>query len=230
MSHHHHRRGADLIETAAERDLLCSDAGLLSAAVALCKNGPCPSPPDRTPNGDKGAPPRASSSSSSPSSPACLLSPISNLMVEFERMSLQDGVDGPCGRERRRSGGHRSHREPRDCVAPSEVAFGVGRLSLEPSDQDAALERAGSEPPAGWRSGEDRCGSGSSDEYLTAEESLEAAGLRTSGGGAAAAGGRSLCARSKSWDHGGRDVSGSGSSGSYKIGRASCRERVSSPV
>ncbi|XP_067083718.1 ankyrin repeat and LEM domain-containing protein 2 isoform X2 [Osmerus mordax] len=222
LHHHHHRRGADLIETAAECDLLCSDASLLSA-VTVCKNGPCPSPPARTHNGDKGAPPRASSSAtSSPSSSACLLSPISNLMVEFERMSLQDGVDGPCGRERRRSGGQRSHREPRDClVPPAEIAFGVGRLSLEPSDQDAAFERAGSEPPAGeagWRSGEDRCGSGSSEEYLTAEESLEAAGLRTSGGGAAVAGGHghSLCARSKSWDHGGRDVSGSGSSGSYK--------------
>ena len=135
-------------------------------------------------------------------------------------MSLQDGVDGPCGRQRRRSGGQRGPREPRDSLAPAQIAFGVGRLSLEPSDQDAASERASAEPSAGeagWRSGEDRCGSGSSEEYLTAEESLEAAGMRTSGGGAAAAaGGRSLCARSKSWDHGGRDVSGSGSSGSYK--------------
>uniref|UniRef100_A0A8C7JH20 Ankyrin repeat and LEM domain-containing protein 2 n=1 Tax=Oncorhynchus kisutch TaxID=8019 RepID=A0A8C7JH20_ONCKI len=96
VSHH----GADdLIETAAERDLLCSSVSE-SLLSPVCNNGLCPSTgAERTHNGDKGSP-RTSSS------PSHLLSPISNLMVEFERMSLQDGLDS-LTRERRSSGGHR---------------------------------------------------------------------------------------------------------------------------
>uniref|UniRef100_A0A8C1TZ31 Ankyrin repeat and LEM domain-containing protein 2 n=1 Tax=Cyprinus carpio TaxID=7962 RepID=A0A8C1TZ31_CYPCA len=66
---------ADLIEVAAEQDLLLSSS----------KNGLCEQDPgDRTPNGDKMSPRICGSSNS------CILSPISNLMAEFERMSLLD--------------------------------------------------------------------------------------------------------------------------------------------
>ncbi|XP_070689474.1 ankyrin repeat and LEM domain-containing protein 2 [Pempheris klunzingeri] len=203
-----HHRGADLIETAAEQDLLCCcDNGLLSPGV-VCKNGVCPSSRDRTQNGDKVAP-RTSPSSS------CLLSPISNLMVEFERMSLQEPLDSPTScRERRSSGGSR-HREVRDSYSSTsltELGSGLNRLSLGHSSQDGET----AEGP-GWRTeaggSEERRSSGSSEEYFETEESLEVQG-RTRG---SVSGGRNVCARSKSWDHGGRDLSSSGSSGSsYK--------------
>ncbi|XP_059192617.1 ankyrin repeat and LEM domain-containing protein 2 [Centropristis striata] len=203
-----HHRGADLIETAAEQDLLCCcDDGLLSPGV-VCKNGVCSSSRDRTHNGDKVAP-RTSPSSS------CLLSPISNLMVEFERMSLQEPLDSPTScRERRSSGGSR-HREVRDSYSSSsatDLSSGVNRLSLGHSSQDGESMEG-----PGWRTEgggtEERRSSGSSEEYFEAEESLEVLG-RTRGSGS---GGRNFCARSKSWDHGGRDLSSSGSSGSsYK--------------
>ncbi|XP_049908208.1 ankyrin repeat and LEM domain-containing protein 2 [Epinephelus moara] len=203
-----HHRGADLIETAAEQDLLCCcDDGLLSPGV-VCKNGVCSSSRDRTHNGDK-VTPRTSPSSS------CLLSPISNLMVEFERMSLQEPLDSPTScRERRSSGGSR-HREVRDSYSSSsatDLSCGLNRLSLSHGSQDGE----GMEGP-GWKTEggetEERRSSGSSEEYFEAEESLEVLG-RTGG---SASGGRNFCARSKSWDHGGRDLSSSGSSGSsYK--------------
>ncbi|XP_050930998.1 ankyrin repeat and LEM domain-containing protein 2 isoform X1 [Lates calcarifer] len=202
-----HHRGADLIETAAEQDLLCCcDDGLLSPGV-VCKNGVCSSSRDRTHNGDKVSP-RTSPSSS-------CLSPISNLMVEFERMSLQEPLDSPTScRERRSSGGSR-HRDVRDSYSSSsatDLSSGLNRLSLGHSSQDGeALEGPS------WRTegggAEERRSSGSSEEYFEAEESLEVLG-RTRG---SVTGGRNFCARSKSWDHGGRDLSSSGSSGSsYK--------------
>uniref|UniRef100_A0A3Q1K0T6 LEM domain-containing protein n=1 Tax=Anabas testudineus TaxID=64144 RepID=A0A3Q1K0T6_ANATE len=187
-----HHRGADLIETAAERDLLCCcDDGLLSPGV-VCKNGVCSSSRDRTHNGDKVSP-RTSPSSS------CLLSPISNLMVEFERMSLQEPIDSPTScRERKSSGGN--------------LSSGLNRLSLGHSSQESEAVEGPS-----WRteggSTEERRSSSSSEEYFEAKESLEVLG-RTRG---SVSGGRNFCARSKSWDHGGRDLSSSGSSGSsYK--------------
>uniref|UniRef100_A0A671S8E2 Ankyrin repeat and LEM domain-containing protein 2 n=1 Tax=Sinocyclocheilus anshuiensis TaxID=1608454 RepID=A0A671S8E2_9TELE len=85
---------ADLIEVAAEQDLLLS-----SSKNGLCEQGPG----DRTPNGDRMSPRICSSSNS------CILSPISNLMAQFERMSLLDEPDRT-NRERRRSGGKR-HRD-----------------------------------------------------------------------------------------------------------------------
>lgn len=200
-----HHRGADLIETAAEQDLLCCcEDGLLTPGV-VCKNGACSSSRDRTHNGDK-VTPRTSPSSS------CLLSPISNLMVEFERMSLQEPLDSTAScRERRSSGGSR-HREVRDSYASSsatELSSGLNRLSLGHSSQDGET----AEGP-GWRieggETEERRSSGSSEEYFEAEESVEVLG-RTRG---STSGGRNFCARSKSWDHGGRDLSSSGSSGS----------------
>uniref|UniRef100_A0A665X337 Ankyrin repeat and LEM domain-containing protein 2 n=1 Tax=Echeneis naucrates TaxID=173247 RepID=A0A665X337_ECHNA len=189
-----HHRGADLIETAAEQDLLCCcDDSLLSPGV-VCKNGVCSSSRDRTHNGDKVSP-RTSPSSS------CLLSPVSNLMVEFERMSIQEPLDSPTScRERRSSGGS------------TDLSFGLNRLSLSHNSQDGEA----AEGPS-WRAEEggteERRSSGSSQEYFEAEESLELLG-RTRG---SVTGGRNFCARSKSWDHGGRDLSSSGSSGSsYK--------------
>ncbi|XP_023127286.1 ankyrin repeat and LEM domain-containing protein 2 [Amphiprion ocellaris] len=203
-----HHRGADLIETAAEQDLLCCcNDGLLSPGV-VCKNGVCSSSRDRTHNGDKVSP-RTSPSSS------CLLSPISNLMVEFERMSLQEPLDSPTScRERSSSGGNR-HREVRDSYSSSsatDLSSGLNRLSLGHSSQDGEAMDA-----PGWRTEavgtEERRSSGSSEEYFEAEESLEVLG-RTRG---SVSGVRNFCARSKSWDHGGRDLSSSGSSGSsYK--------------
>ncbi|XP_026178143.1 ankyrin repeat and LEM domain-containing protein 2 isoform X2 [Mastacembelus armatus] len=183
-----HHRAADLIETAAEQDLLCCcDDGLLSPGV-VCKNGVCSSSRDRTHNGDKVSP-RTSPSSS------CLLSPISNLMVEFERMSLQEPLDSlASSRERRSSGGSR-HRDVRDSY----------------SQDGEAVDGPRWRPEGGGT--EERRSSSSSEEYFEAEESLEVLG-RTRG---SVSGGRNFCARSKSWDHGGRDLSSSGSSGSsYK--------------
>ncbi|XP_056152518.1 ankyrin repeat and LEM domain-containing protein 2 [Lampris incognitus] len=210
---HHH--GANLIETAAEQDLLCCcHEGLLSPGV-VCKNGLCSSSRDRTHNGDKVSP-RASPSS-------CLLSPISNLMVEFERMTLQDSLDSPnsCSdgrsRERRSSGGNR-HREARGPYSSSatDLSSGFCRLSLGNNCQDSVFDMESSEADegTGWRTEGgregDRRSSGSSEEYFEAQENLEGLGQR------APLSGRTFCARSKSWDHGGRDLSSSGSSGSYK--------------
>lgn len=203
-----HHRGADLIETAAEQDLLCCcNDGLLSPGV-VCKNGVCSSSRDRTHNGDKVSP-RTSPSSS------CLLSPISNLMVEFERMSLQEPLDSPTScRERRSSGGNR-HRDVRDSYSSSsatDLSPGLNRLSLGHGSQDGeAMDGPGWRTEGGGT--EERRSSGSSEEYFEAEESLEMLG-RTRG---SVSGVRNFCARSKSWDHGGRDLSSSGSSGSsYK--------------
>ncbi|XP_017270057.1 ankyrin repeat and LEM domain-containing protein 2 [Kryptolebias marmoratus] len=197
-----HHRGADLIETAAEQDLLCccSD-GLLSPGV-ICKNGACSSSRDRTRNGDKVSP-RASPSSSG------LLSPITNLMVEFERMSLQEPPDSPTScRERRCSGGSR-HKDNRGSPSAADLSSGLTRLSLSQNSED--VDRAGRRTEGGGS--EERSSSSSSEEYFEAEESLEAMG-RTRG---SVSGVRNFCARSRSWDHGGRDLSSSGSSGSsYK--------------
>nr|XP_020445975.1 ankyrin repeat and LEM domain-containing protein 2 [Monopterus albus]XP_020445976.1 ankyrin repeat and LEM domain-containing protein 2 [Monopterus albus]XP_020445977.1 ankyrin repeat and LEM domain-containing protein 2 [Monopterus albus]XP_020445978.1 ankyrin repeat and LEM domain-containing protein 2 [Monopterus albus]XP_020445979.1 ankyrin repeat and LEM domain-containing protein 2 [Monopterus albus] len=186
-----HHRGADLIETAAEQDLLCCcDDGLLLPGV-VCKNGVCSSSRDRTHNGDKVSP-RPSPSSS------CLLSPISNLMVEFERMSLQ---------EPRSSGGSR---HSYSSSSATDLSCGLNRMSLGHSGEDSEAVEGPS-----WRTEgggtEERRSSGSSEEYFTAEEGLEVLG-RTRGSGV-----RNFCARSKSWDHMGRDLSSSGSSSSsYK--------------
>ncbi|KAM4578075.1 ankyrin repeat and LEM domain-containing protein 2 [Fundulus diaphanus] len=192
-----HHRGADLIENAAEQDLLCCCAdGLLSPGL-VCKNVVCSSSRDRTHNGDKVSP-RGSPSSS------CMLSPISNLMVEFERMSLQEPSESPPSCRERRSGGRNRHKDGRhscSSFSASDLSSGLNRLSLRQDGRDRA-ER-----------GSSSSSSGSSDEYFTAEESLESLG-RTRG---SAPGVRNFCARSKSWDHGGRDLSSSGSSGSsYK--------------
>uniref|UniRef100_A0A4W5MM21 Ankyrin repeat and LEM domain-containing protein 2 n=1 Tax=Hucho hucho TaxID=62062 RepID=A0A4W5MM21_9TELE len=136
VSHH----GADVsMRSAAERDLLCSSVSE-SLLSPVCNNGLCPSTgAERTHNGS----PRTSSS------PSCLLSPISNLMVEFERLN------------------------------------GLTRdKDLEPGDRERRVREGEVEDRASG-------GSGSSEEYFTAEESLE------------------------SWDHGGRVLSSSGSSSSY---------------
>ncbi|CAJ1068417.1 ankyrin repeat and LEM domain-containing protein 2 [Xyrichtys novacula] len=201
-----HHRGAHLIETAAEQDpLCCCDDGLLSAGI-VCKNGVCSSSRDGTHNGDKVTP---------RTSPSSMLSPISNLMMEFERMSLQEPLDShtTC-RERRSSGGNR-HRDVRDPFSSSSVTdlgSGLNRLSLGHSSHDGeSMELPGWRTEEGETEG--RRSSGSSEEYFEAEENLEMLG-RTRG---SVSGGRNFCARSKSWDHGGRDLSSSGSSGSsYK--------------
>lgn len=204
-------RSADLIETAAEQDLLCTDKSLISAS----RNGLCPPAADRTPNGDKGSPRGPSS---------CLLSPMSNLMVEFERMTLLDEAERQ-PRERRQSGGGSRQRELlRDLHTGAELISSVGRLSLGSGD-DSVFERSCPERECGsWkglcgRDGLDKGdrrleerGSSGSEEYVSAEESLEGGSQRTRGPVVE----RTLCSRSKSWDHGGRDMSSSGSSGSYK--------------
>lgn len=180
-----HHRGSDLIETAAEQELLCCCSDGLLSPGAVCQNEACSSSRDRTQNGDK------VSQRSSPSSSG-LPSPITNLMVEFERMSLQEPPDSPTScRERRCSGGSR-----RSASSAAELGSGLTRLSLS-EDTDQA-----------GRGSEERSSSSSSEEYFEAEESLEELG-RTRG---AVSGVRNFCARSRSWDHGGRDLSSSGSS------------------
>lgn len=202
-----HHRGADLIETAAEQDLLCCCSnGLLSPGV-VCTNGACASSRDGTHNGDT-VTPRTSPSSS-------LLSPISNLMVEFERISLQEPLDSRTScRERRSSGGSR-YREVWDSYGSSlatDLTPGLNRLSLGHSTQDGKTVDGPSLRTEGGGT-EERRSSDSSEEYFEAEESLEALD-RTRG---PVSGARNVCSRSKSWDHGGRDLSSSGSSGSsYK--------------
>ncbi|CAL1616402.1 unnamed protein product [Knipowitschia caucasica] len=187
----------DLIETAAEQDVLCRcDDSLLSPSTA-CKNGMCSSSRNRTLNGDN------VSLRTSPSS--CLLSPISNLMAEFERMSLQESIDASTGCRERRSSGGRS-RDPHSFSSSADLSSGLHRLSLGPKQDGECVEGPS------WTS-EERRSSGSSEEFFEAEENLDFLGrTRESFPGA-----RNFCARSKSWDHGGRDLSSSGSSGSsYK--------------
>uniref|UniRef100_A0A8C1JIX6 Ankyrin repeat and LEM domain-containing protein 2 n=1 Tax=Cyprinus carpio TaxID=7962 RepID=A0A8C1JIX6_CYPCA len=168
---------ADLIEMAVEQDLLLSSS----------KNGLCceQGPGDRTPNGDKMSPRICGPSDS------CILSPISNLMAEFERMSLLDEPDRT-NRERRRSGGKQ------------DSVFDKDRTSALRAAENDGLER---------RNEVDARSSASSDEYLLANERLEPINQRTI---ETPGGERTICARSKSWDHGGRDLSSSGSSSSYR--------------
>uniref|UniRef100_A0A3Q4M560 Ankyrin repeat and LEM domain containing 2 n=1 Tax=Neolamprologus brichardi TaxID=32507 RepID=A0A3Q4M560_NEOBR len=126
------RQNAALTSITSCADLLCCcNDGLLSPGV-VCKNGVCSSSRDRTHNGDKVSP-RTSPSSS------CMLSPISNLMVEFERMSLQEPPDSPTScRERRSSGGNR-HREARDYNSSSATDLSSGLNLL---DSPTKLDRA----------------------------------------------------------------------------------------
>lgn len=189
----------DLIETAAEQDMLCCcDEGLLSPGT-VCKNGMCSSSRDRTHNGDK------VSQRTSPSS--CLLSPISNLMAEFERMSLHEPLETSTACRERRSSGGRS-RDPHSFSSAVDLSSGLNRLSLSPKQNSEAAEGPSWSTEAG-----ERRSSGSSEEYFEAEENLDFLG-RTRG---SLSGARNFCARSKSWDHGGRDLSSSGSScSSYK--------------
>ncbi|KAJ8285999.1 hypothetical protein GJAV_G00033350 [Gymnothorax javanicus] len=207
--------GSDLIETAAERDALLADTSLLNAAA---KNGLCsPSDGERTHNGERL--PRGPSCS-----PSNLLSPVSNLMVEFERMSLRDADERPSVERRRGgSGGPFRHRDARDLGA-SDLLAGVTCLSLDNDDDGAPGTRSregGSEQRDGsfWKTGEwtetdgeaEEKSSLGSEEYLTGDEEHERLKLRTD------LPGRGFCARSRSWDHGGRDLSSSGSSSSsYK--------------
>ncbi|KAG5840446.1 hypothetical protein ANANG_G00188910 [Anguilla anguilla] len=111
-------------------------------------------------------------------------------------------------------------------LQPDDLLTGVARLSLANDDEDDDDEGAGfgkgaAEPRDGsfWRTGErsemdggaEERASLSSEEYLTGEEGLETPKQRTE------APERGFCARSRSWDHGGRDLSSSGSSSSsYK--------------
>uniref|UniRef100_H3DH74 Ankyrin repeat and LEM domain-containing protein 2 n=1 Tax=Tetraodon nigroviridis TaxID=99883 RepID=H3DH74_TETNG len=121
IARHHH--GADLIETAAEQGLLCCCSDSLLSPGNTCKN--CASSSrDRTHNGDKMAP-------RTPPSSSTMLSPVSNLLVEFERMSLEETLDSPSScRERKSSGGNR-HRESWDAYgSASATDLGLHRFSL----------------------------------------------------------------------------------------------------
>lgn len=184
-------RGGDLIETAAEQDLL--------PPGGVCKNGVCSSSRDGISNGDNISPRNSPSASS-------LLSPVSNLSVEFERMSLQEPPDSPdIYRERRSSGGHR-HRETFDSYGSSvstDLSCGLKRLSIGHGAQNNEALKGGDT--------EEQYSSGVSEEFFEAEEDALEMMSRTRGAASVA---RNLCARSKSWDHGGRDLSSSGSSAS----------------
>uniref|UniRef100_A0A8C4Z8K5 Ankyrin repeat and LEM domain containing 2 n=1 Tax=Gadus morhua TaxID=8049 RepID=A0A8C4Z8K5_GADMO len=145
-------------------DLLCGGEGLLLSpgGAAACGIELCASPlasggggRDGTPNGDT-----ASCSRLSPSSSAMLLlSPVSDLTLEFEHMSLGGSAGGGGVRERRSSGGGR-HRELRDSysssspppapLAAAQLSCGLGRLSLGRAEDEGQ--------PAGGK----RCSGGSS--------------------------------------------------------------------
>lgn len=186
MARHH--RGADLIETAAEQDLLCCCSDSLLTPGNGCKN--CTPSRDGTHNGEKMVPRTPPSSSA-----------VSNLMEEFERMSMEETLDSSC-RQRRSSGGTR-HRESWDSYSSSS-ATDLSRLPLSPSPPEVQAAAA---------DGMEERSSSDSSEYFEAEENIEGFG-RTR---VAVSSVRNICARSKSWDHGGRDLSSSGSSGtSYK--------------
>lgn len=183
-----HHRGPEFIEAAAEQDFLCECSDGLLLPDLVCKNGLCSSS-------------SSSTSSAASSSTALLPSPISNLMAEFELMSLEEPSESTHScRQRRSSGGSGRRRE-----AAAALTRGLSRLSVG-GGTDC---RTGEGP--GWGSegveggaGEERrsSSSDSSEEFFEAEEALD----RTWGS--------APCARSKSWDHGGRDLSSTGSSGS----------------
>ncbi len=134
-------------------------------------------------------------------------------MAEFERMSLLDEPDGT-NRERRRSGGKR-HRD----TQATELTSGLGRLSLSSEDESVfdkdgtSTLRAAENDGLERRNEVDARSSASSDEYFLANETLEPMTQRTT---ETPGGERTVCGRSKSWDHGGRDLSSSGSSSSYR--------------
>nr|XP_006640220.1 PREDICTED: ankyrin repeat and LEM domain-containing protein 2 [Lepisosteus oculatus]XP_015221419.1 PREDICTED: ankyrin repeat and LEM domain-containing protein 2 [Lepisosteus oculatus]XP_015221420.1 PREDICTED: ankyrin repeat and LEM domain-containing protein 2 [Lepisosteus oculatus]XP_015221421.1 PREDICTED: ankyrin repeat and LEM domain-containing protein 2 [Lepisosteus oculatus] len=203
--------GADLIETAAEEDRQRQGKGLAAAG----KNGFCSSVSgDQAQNGER--PP--------PGTSGGLLSPVSNLLVEFERMSLRDGGENePRRPERGRGAGPPRPREGGDSGAPPEPGPGPSRPPSS-AREEPAFGKGGVETRDGgfWKAWEgseadgeaDDKSSSSSDEWVTADESLEPPSQGTLSAGASA---RGRCARSKSWDHGGRDLNSSGSSSSsYK--------------
>ncbi|KAK7895595.1 hypothetical protein WMY93_020920 [Mugilogobius chulae] len=180
----------DLIETAAEQDLLCScDDGLLSPST-LCKNEVCSSSRDRTHNGDK---------VSQRTSPSSLV--FSHVTPGAYRLFLGLQGEEEQWRQEQRS-----------------TQFGLGCRSEHRAASPLSQSQTGHEAAEGpsWTTetgSEERRSSGSSEEYFEAEESLDLLG-RTRG---SFSGTRNFCARSKSWDHGGRDLSSSGSSSSsYK--------------
>ncbi|XP_077601224.1 ankyrin repeat and LEM domain-containing protein 2-like [Stigmatopora nigra] len=169
-------RGDDLIEMAAEHELLSPD---------VCKNG-LGSSREGIPNGDKAPPLRCSPSSG-------LRSPVANLEAEFERMSLQDTPDSPDGCKERRSGlGATSAWAP---PMGADLSSGLKQLSI-------GQTLVGEDMGEGF-------GGGSSQEFFRDDD--DDSPDRTS---RTALGVRNLCARSKSWDHGGKDLSSSGSSAS----------------
>ncbi|XP_066511058.1 ankyrin repeat and LEM domain-containing protein 2-like isoform X2 [Hoplias malabaricus] len=142
---------------------------------------------DRTLNGQMGGAQTCDGCEESKrSSASSLPSPISNLMEEFERMSLRDEDENRGTRERRRSGGRRS-RDVSDIVP-------ILRLSPGPRDEGGVFIEG--ERGVAERVGRTELSSESSEEYFLAEESLE--------------GGRT-CSRSRSWDQ-----CSSVSSASYK--------------
>uniref|UniRef100_A0A8C1JIZ0 Ankyrin repeat and LEM domain-containing protein 2 n=1 Tax=Cyprinus carpio TaxID=7962 RepID=A0A8C1JIZ0_CYPCA len=101
----------------------------------------------------------------------------------------------------------------------TELSSGLGHLSLS-SEEDSVFDkdrtsalRAAENDGLERRNEVDARSSASSDEYLLANERLEPINQRTI---ETPGGERTICARSKSWDHGGRDLSSSGSSSSYR--------------
>uniref|UniRef100_A0A8B9J8U6 Ankyrin repeat and LEM domain-containing protein 2 n=1 Tax=Astyanax mexicanus TaxID=7994 RepID=A0A8B9J8U6_ASTMX len=85
---------------------------------------------DRTQNGGGG------DETTKRSSASCLLSPISNLMVEFERMSLRDEETESSPRERRRSGGRRQRDVPDISRFNSVVFFSLFSCRESPTKLD----------------------------------------------------------------------------------------------
>ncbi|XP_028312664.1 ankyrin repeat and LEM domain-containing protein 2 isoform X2 [Gouania willdenowi] len=197
-----HHRGADLIETAAEQDFLCCCNDSLLSPGMVCQNKSCVSSRDRTQNGDRGSP-------SPPPATSYLLSPISNLMVEFDRMSLQEPLENPASCQER---GNSERLDSYSSSSVSDPVCGLDCLSLGDGSEggDAVNQPSWRTDGAGTK---ERLRSSSSEEYFDVEETAKVLGQTRE----ALTGMNNSCARSKSWDHGSRDLSSSGSStSSYK--------------
>lgn len=187
----------DLIETAAEQSRHRPE----KATVPLNKNGfYSPVSNEKTPNADR----------QSQSSADGLLSPVSNLMIEFEKLSLEskESEQGQSGKKSR--GRHEDDEDP--CTSLTTEIGHLGFLENEGNVFGKARDTCESEMEVEVEA-EDKS-STSSEEWFSTEETLEGINKRTASTAASELGG---CARPQSWDQGGKDLSSSSSSSSsYK--------------
>ncbi|XP_039627400.1 ankyrin repeat and LEM domain-containing protein 2 [Polypterus senegalus] len=196
---------ADLIEAAAEHEKNQLEKEMISSN----KNGFCsPVDNERIQNGER--PSRNPSDSS--------LSPISNLMVEFERMTLEECTEHEQNLSENVNGGIKSHEIKG--IGSSEVISEMSHLGFS-EKEESVFAKVNLKSSSFWKNcepmenemeAEDKS-STSSEEWLTAEEDLEVPNGRTRSSLTSELDGP----RPLSWDQGGKDLNSSGSSSSsYK--------------